>query len=96
MSAPPGVPQAKHCRRPSVDELQWQEQALCVEVDSEIFFPGKGDLSAARAAKRVCAMCEVRSECLDYSLRHNEIHGVWGGLTERQRREYKRQRRDSA
>jgi len=85
MSALPGVTQRSHRPSPAPD-LAWQKRALCVEVDSEIFFPGKGDLSAARAAKRICAACEVRAQCLDYALAHCERYGVWGGLSERQRR----------
>jgi WhiB family redox-sensing transcriptional regulator len=65
-------------------ELSWQEQALCAQTDPESFFPEKG--GSTREAKRVCMSCDVRIECLDYALRHEERFGVWGGLSERERR----------
>ena len=67
----------------------WRDLALCAEVDPELFFPDKGESS--RSAKRVCAECEVRAECLQYALDHGERFGVWGGLSERERREVARQ-----
>ena len=76
-------------------DLVWQDDALCAEVDGELFFPEKGgDVSPA---KRVCMACRVRRECLDYALDHGERFGIWGGLSERQRRLMKRSgRRDAA
>jgi WhiB family redox-sensing transcriptional regulator len=58
--------------------------ARCVEVDPELHFPDKGHSTAP--AKRVCMACEVRTECLEYALEHEEVHGVWGGLSYPQRR----------
>lgn len=69
-------------------ELSWQERALCAETDPEAFFPEKG--GSTREAKRVCLSCEVRSECLEYALAHDERFGIWGGLSERERRRLKR------
>ena len=51
-------------------ELSWQERALCAQTDPEAFFPEKG--GSTREAKRVCMSCEVRSECLEYALAHDE------------------------
>jgi WhiB family transcriptional regulator, redox-sensing transcriptional regulator len=51
-------------------------------------FPEKG--GSTREAKRVCLSCEVRSECLEYALAHDERFGIWGGLSERERRRLKR------
>jgi WhiB family redox-sensing transcriptional regulator len=65
-------------------ELSWQERALCAQTDPEAFFPEKG--GSTREAKRVCMSCDVRIECLDYALRHEERFGIWGGLSERERR----------
>lgn len=62
----------------------WTEHAVCAQTDPEIFFPSKG--GGAAAAKRVCAVCPVTKECLEYSLAKGEQHGVWGGLSDRQRR----------
>lgn len=64
----------------------WQDRALCREVDPELFFPDKGDHLAATDAKRVCAGCPVRFECLTLALQLRERFGVWGGLSESERR----------
>jgi WhiB family transcriptional regulator, redox-sensing transcriptional regulator len=71
-----------------VEEPGWQEQALCAQTDPEAFFPEKG--GSTREAKRICAGCEVRAECLDYALAHDERFGIWGGLSERERRRLRR------
>ena len=71
------------------EELSWQERALCAQTDPEAFFPEKG--GSTREAKRVCMACEVRAECLDYALAHDERFGIWGGLSERERRRVKKQ-----
>jgi WhiB family redox-sensing transcriptional regulator len=70
------------------DELSWQERALCAQTDPEAFFPEKG--GSTRDAKKVCVGCEVRSECLEYALEHDERFGIWGGLSERERRKFKK------
>ncbi len=69
-------------------DLSWQERALCAQTDPEAFFPEKG--GSTREAKRVCLSCDVRSECLEYALGHDERFGIWGGLSERERRRLKR------
>jgi WhiB family redox-sensing transcriptional regulator len=71
-----------------VEELSWQERALCAETDPESFFPEKG--GSTREAKRICTSCEVRRECLEYALANDERFGIWGGLSERERRRLKR------
>ncbi len=69
-------------------ELSWQERALCAQTDPEAFFPEKG--GSTREAKRVCLSCDVRGECLEYALANDERFGIWGGLSERERRRLKR------
>ena len=68
---------------PALDR-RWQADALCVEVDPEIFFPEKG--GSTRDAKGVCSRCVVRAECLDFALEAQERFGIWGGASERARR----------
>ncbi len=68
--------------------LGWQDRALCAQTDPEAFFPEKG--GSTREAKRVCTVCEVRAECLEYALANDERFGIWGGLSERERRKLKR------
>lgn len=65
-------------------ELSWQERALCAQTDPEAFFVEKG--GSTKEAKKVCMSCDVRIECLDYALRHEERFGIWGGLSERERK----------
>jgi WhiB family redox-sensing transcriptional regulator len=67
---------------------EWQERALCSQTDPEAFFPEKG--GSTREAKRICSRCEVKGECLEYALGHDERFGIWGGLSERERRRLKR------
>ncbi|WP_304518514.1 WhiB family transcriptional regulator [Cellulomonas sp. PS-H5] len=68
--------------------MGWQERALCAQTDPEAFFPEKG--GSTREAKKVCTGCEVRAECLEYALANDERFGIWGGLSERERRKLKR------
>ncbi|MFG6402024.1 MULTISPECIES: WhiB family transcriptional regulator [unclassified Microbacterium] len=68
--------------------LAWQTDALCSQTDPEAFFPEKG--GSTRDAKRVCTSCDVKSECLEYALQNDERFGIWGGLSERERRKLKR------
>jgi WhiB family redox-sensing transcriptional regulator len=70
------------------EELAWQERALCAQTDPEAFFPEKG--GSTREAKRVCMSCDVRAECLTYALANDERFGIWGGLSERERRRVKK------
>jgi WhiB family redox-sensing transcriptional regulator len=69
----------------------WMAQGLCAQTDPEAFFPEKG--GSTRDAKRTCMTCDVRTECLDYALEHQERFGIWGGLSERERRTLTRRER---
>lgn len=71
------------------EDVGWQDRALCAQTDPEAFFPEKG--GSTREAKKVCRGCEVRAECLEYALEHDERFGIWGGLSERERRRLKRE-----
>ncbi len=62
----------------------WYERALCAQTDPEAFFPEKG--GSSREAKRICVGCEVRAECLRYAIDNEERFGIWGGMSERERR----------
>ena len=73
---------------PATTDDQWQERALCAQTDPEAFFPEKG--GSTREAKRICLGCEVRDACLEYALAHDERFGIWGWLSERERRRLKR------
>lgn len=70
--------------------MDWQQDALCAQTDPEVFFPDKGGNAAV--AKQVCASCPVSQQCLDYAIANDEPHGIWGGLSDRQRRAEKHRR----
>jgi len=70
------------------EDLSWQDQAVCGEIGGDFWFPEKG--GSTREPKKVCRACPVRSDCLEYALNHDERFGVWGGMSERERRRLKR------
>jgi WhiB family transcriptional regulator, redox-sensing transcriptional regulator len=70
--------------------VEWQGAARCTEVDPEIFFPERG--GSSRAARLVCAQCDVRAQCLEYALNNKEQFGIWGGTSERERRRIRKER----
>ena len=68
----------------------WLDRAACAGVDSAVFYPGAG--GTARRARRICAACPVRLDCLRFALDVEDgvdglrgRHGIWGGLTPKQR-----------
>jgi WhiB family redox-sensing transcriptional regulator len=69
----------------------WKAKGNCVGVDPDLFFPSRGE--TADPAKRVCQGCVVRDECLEFAMSNGEKFGIWGGLSERERRRLRRQRR---
>lgn len=72
----------------------WRKRAACRGLDPEVFYPASDE--EAEEAKAICGECPVRQLCLEHALTHRERDGVWGGLTERERRRLVRQRRKSA
>lgn len=68
----------------------WQLAANCLNVDPDLFFPERG--ASTKEAKAVCQGCDVRKDCLEYALANGEKFGIWGGLSERERRRIRRQR----
>lgn len=72
----------------NVDEAEfWQLFANCLGVDPALFFPDRG--VPTKDAKEVCQSCVVRKDCLEYALAEEEF-GIWGGLSERERRRLRR------
>src|SRR6202158_4771712 len=71
-------------------DRRWQERANCLGVDPDLFFPERG--ASTREAKEVCRGCEVRGDCLEYALANGEKFGIWGGMSERERRRIRRAR----
>ena len=72
------------------DGRSWQDEANCLGVDPDLFFPERG--ASTREAKEVCRGCVVRLDCLEYALVNGEKFGIWGGMSERERRRLRRQR----
>jgi WhiB family redox-sensing transcriptional regulator len=86
-----GVPGVRQPGAPGEAEdnpLAWQSDSLCAQTDPEAFFPEKG--GSTRDAKKICASCEVRVHCLEYALENDERFGIWGGLSERERRKLRK------
>ena len=77
----------------------WRSAAACLSADPDLFFPistaGHGEKQIARA-KKICAGCAVRPECLEFALAHEQAHGIWGGTTPEDRRRNRRRKRRAA
>jgi WhiB family redox-sensing transcriptional regulator len=80
--------------QPAELEENWQDDANCLGVDPDLFFPERG--ASTREAKEVCRGCVVREQCLEFALQNGEKFGIWGGLSERERRRIRRQRAQAA
>jgi WhiB family transcriptional regulator, redox-sensing transcriptional regulator len=84
--------------RPACDlRPDWRDHAACRDADPELFFPD-GDIGSARAqvktAKLICRGCPVSATCLNWALADGQEAGIWGGLTEDERRRLHRRGRD--
>jgi len=73
--------------RPACDRQDWRLEAACRDADPELFFPG-GDTKPAqvKTAKLICRGCRVNATCLSWALASGQEAGIWGGLTEDERR----------
>src|ERR671927_1063171 len=80
-------------RQRSCTPMDWRHRSACLDEDPELFFP-IGNTGPAilqiEEAKQVCRRCEVREQCLAWALEAGQDHGVWGGLSEDERRALKR------
>lgn len=88
-AAPPPAENGAFDHKPALPQpRRWMQHAACLHADVDLFFPTKG--GSPDAAKRVCARCPVRLQCINYALADESLVGVWGGLTDRERREIRR------
>ena len=78
-------PRPRNPASPARFAARWRELAACRGTDLNLFFPSRGE--TADPAREICAVCPVRQACLDYALSNAIIHGIWGGLSERERRD---------
>jgi len=74
----------------AVEPVGWREYANCLGANEDLFFPDRG--ASTRAAKQICAECQVRVDCLEYAVTQGEKFGIWGGLSERERRKIRKRR----
>lgn len=75
----------------SLADTSWMEDGACRDAEVDLWFVERGESSAP--AREICARCPVADRCLEYALAHHIKHGIWGGLTERERRRMARSRR---
>lgn len=75
-------------------DLSWMRDALCAQVDPELFFPDKSGSSTY--AKKICNSCPVQRQCLQEALATEEDWGVWGGVSGRARRKFRKPREKAA
>lgn len=78
---------------PIMDKWDWQHQGSCRELDTELFFHPEGERGSSRRrraanAKSVCNSCPVIAQCRKHALDTREPYGIWGGMTEEERREW--------
>ena len=81
--------------RPACDRPDWREEAACRDTDPELFFPDDDFRSArvqVKMAKLICRGCPVSATCLNWALASGQEAGIWGGLTEEERRRLHRGR----
>ncbi len=78
----------------SDERLAWQDGANCTGANADLFFPERG--ASTRTAKGICRECQVREECLEFAITTGEKFGIWGGMSERERRRIRRERQIAA
>lgn len=82
-----------------MNNINWQDNALCIGKDTNWFFPEmgvKGSAEQARNVKNFCKACSVRQECLNTAIENDEQFGIWGGLTPKERNNLKNRLRINA
>jgi WhiB family redox-sensing transcriptional regulator len=84
---------------PTGSAMNWRAAGACLNADPDLFFPissaGPAQQQIARA-KVICAGCEVRRQCLEFALAHDQAYGIWGGTTSEDRQRDRRRRRRAA
>jgi WhiB family redox-sensing transcriptional regulator len=90
-----GAEKPKRRRRlTSAETGHWQDDGNCAGANQDIFFPGRGE--DFTAGKAVCEKCVVKEKCLEFAFKNGEKFGIWGGMTERERKRIRKQRKDTA
>ena len=77
------------------NSMDWRHEASCRDVDPELFFPigaAGPALAQIEAARAICGTCAVQQPCLEWALATGQDAGIWGGMTEEERRAVRRDR----
>lgn len=72
-------------------DTSWYSQAICASTDPEAWVPDHPDPAHTRMLKRICNSCPVQTQCAAYAIANNFSHGIWGGLTPRERTQMRKQ-----
>ena len=75
-------------------DTSWMANGNCAHEPPSTFFPSDG--VGVEVARKICGTCPVKEHCLEYALRNGEKFGIWGGMSERERRRILKRRRDLA
>jgi WhiB family transcriptional regulator, redox-sensing transcriptional regulator len=75
-------------------DMAWQDFANCRGADPDLFFPERG--ASTRTAKQICRECGVQDACLEFAIVSSEKFGIWGAMSERERRKIRRERQIAA
>lgn len=75
-------------------DMAWQDFANCRGADPDLFFPERG--ASTRTAKSICRECAVQDQCLEFAIVSSEKFGIWGGMSERERRKIRKERQIAA
>jgi WhiB family redox-sensing transcriptional regulator len=68
----------------NIDTPAWLDDAICASIDPSLFFPAQGE--SVKPAKAICASCDARIACLAWAMEAEIQHGIYGGVTARERR----------
>ena len=64
----------------------WKLRGICRDYEPDVFFPSERNRAASQQARSICNRCPVQTECAQWAFTHDEAFGVWGGITEQERR----------
>ena len=74
----------------TVSQPQWRNRAACASLPDSMFFLAGDDFAGMKEAKKVCADCPVKAECLEFAILTNQSLGIWGETTPNERRQIRR------
>ena len=72
--------------------MNWIKEAACRGMDTAVFYPQHGESKLVKQAKAICRSCPVVLDCAEWAIDHCEMHGIWGGLSHRERQAIRSER----